>query len=141
MDAFHRPSLLALLHVLHDARSPRIIMSLRPQDPIPEWITHLAVVRGNQVATGLKKDILAVHAMNTIKTNDEDVLPHAVVSENRQGKVLADMENINVQYKDRKVRSLIIFSLTDFALNVPWIGSYEHHVENTGRRSVASPRG
>jgi hypothetical protein len=80
-------------------------MSLRPQDPIPEWITHLAVVRGDQVETGPRQGILAAHRVDTTRTKDGDVRSHAVVSESRQGKVLADMNNVNVQYQDRKVRS------------------------------------
>ncbi|KAL8966535.1 MAG: hypothetical protein Q9183_003331, partial [Haloplaca sp. 2 TL-2023] len=34
-------SLSPLLHSLAEAQAPRIIMSLRPQDPLPEWITHV----------------------------------------------------------------------------------------------------
>ncbi|KAL8872425.1 MAG: hypothetical protein Q9174_001945 [Haloplaca sp. 1 TL-2023] len=34
-------SLSPLLHGLVEAQAPRIIMSLRPQDLLPEWITHV----------------------------------------------------------------------------------------------------
>jgi hypothetical protein len=92
-------------------------MSLRLQDPIPEWITHLAVVRGDQVATGPRQGIFAAYPVNTIKTRDGDAHSHAVVPENRQGNILADMNNVNVQYQDRKVRSLTIISLPKSAFN------------------------
>ena len=34
-------TLSPLLHGLARAQSPRLILALRPQDPLPEWITHL----------------------------------------------------------------------------------------------------
>ncbi len=38
------PTLTTLSPLLHDlakAQSPRLMLALRPQDPLPEWITHL----------------------------------------------------------------------------------------------------
>ena len=57
------PTLLTLspmLEGLAKASSPRLILSLRPQDPIPDWITHLIFLKGNcEVAfQGPKGDIL-----------------------------------------------------------------------------------
>lgn len=43
------PTLLTLspmLHGLAKANAPRLVLSLRPQDPIPDWITHLIVLGG-----------------------------------------------------------------------------------------------
>lgn len=34
-------TLSPLLHKLAEAQSPRLVLALRPQDPLPEWITHL----------------------------------------------------------------------------------------------------
>ena len=36
--------LSSLLKVLADQHSPRLVLSLRPQDPLPEWITHLVIL-------------------------------------------------------------------------------------------------
>ncbi|KAI1431711.1 ABC transporter [Xylaria sp. CBS 124048] len=36
-----------LLHALSSKASPRLILSARPQDPIPEWITHLVYLRAD----------------------------------------------------------------------------------------------
>ncbi|KAI1763153.1 P-loop containing nucleoside triphosphate hydrolase protein [Hypoxylon sp. FL1150] len=49
-----------LLHGLASKASPRLILSARPQDPIPDWITHLAYLKGNcQVgAIGEKQAVL-----------------------------------------------------------------------------------
>jgi ABC-type molybdenum transport system ATPase subunit/photorepair protein PhrA len=44
------PTLLTLspmLHGLAEKNAPRLVLSLRPQDPIPEWITHLIYLKGN----------------------------------------------------------------------------------------------
>lgn len=40
-------SLSPLLHELAKKNSPRLVLSLRPQDPIPDWITHLIFLSGN----------------------------------------------------------------------------------------------
>lgn len=54
------PTLLSLspmLNGLAERNAPRLILSLRPQDPIPEWITQLVYLKGNcQVAFQGKKD-------------------------------------------------------------------------------------
>ena len=57
------PTLLTLspmLHQLAKANAPRLVLSLRPQDPIPYWVTHLMYLKGNcQVAhQGRKRRIL-----------------------------------------------------------------------------------
>jgi ABC-type molybdenum transport system ATPase subunit/photorepair protein PhrA len=49
-----------LLHGLAAANTPRLVLTLRPQDPIPDWITHLIFLQGNcEVAfSGRKEDFL-----------------------------------------------------------------------------------
>ncbi|KAL7629703.1 hypothetical protein AAE478_001226 [Parahypoxylon ruwenzoriense] len=49
-----------LLHSLAAKASPRLVLSARPQDPIPDWITHLVYLRGDcQVgAIGEKEAVL-----------------------------------------------------------------------------------
>ena len=42
-------SLSPLLHDLAKAAAPRLVIALRPQDPLPNWITHII-----QLGTGLK---------------------------------------------------------------------------------------
>jgi ABC-type molybdenum transport system ATPase subunit/photorepair protein PhrA len=44
------PTLLTLnpmLRELANASRPRLLLTLRPQDPIPDWITHLIYLKGN----------------------------------------------------------------------------------------------
>ncbi|RDW80652.1 hypothetical protein BP5796_05350 [Coleophoma crateriformis] len=57
------PTLLTLSPLLYQmakADRPRIVLSLRPQDPIPDWMTHLYYLSGNcQVAwSGEKEQVL-----------------------------------------------------------------------------------
>jgi len=49
-----------MLRGLAEANAPRLVLSLRPQDPIPDWITHLVYLKGNcQVAfKGAKAKVL-----------------------------------------------------------------------------------
>ncbi|KAJ8107774.1 hypothetical protein ONZ43_g6630 [Nemania bipapillata] len=49
-----------LLHALATNASPRLVLSARPQDPIPDWITHLVYLRADcQVgAIGEKETVL-----------------------------------------------------------------------------------
>ncbi|KAJ5638905.1 hypothetical protein N7528_001295 [Penicillium herquei] len=44
-------SISSLLHRLADKSSPRLILALRPQDTVPDWISHMIVVgNSNQIA-------------------------------------------------------------------------------------------
>ncbi|KAL2022624.1 hypothetical protein VTK56DRAFT_4968 [Thermocarpiscus australiensis] len=49
-----------LLHSLAEKASPRLVLSARPQDPLPEWITHLVYLRTDaQIgAMGTKETVL-----------------------------------------------------------------------------------
>ncbi|KAI5463443.1 P-loop containing nucleoside triphosphate hydrolase protein [Mariannaea sp. PMI_226] len=76
-----------LLQSLAEKASPRLILSARPQDPVPEWVTHLMYLRTDcqissmgpkeQVLDGLKK---YVHGVRTGKLTEDDKLPvHSLV--------------------------------------------------------------
>jgi ABC-type molybdenum transport system ATPase subunit/photorepair protein PhrA len=49
------------LHQLAEANAPRIVLSLRPQDAVPQWITHLVYAGedGKVDAQGPKEDVFA----------------------------------------------------------------------------------
>jgi ABC-type molybdenum transport system ATPase subunit/photorepair protein PhrA len=61
------PTLVTLSPILRELAyksSPRLLLALRPQDPIPNWITHLVILGSNYTVAlmGLKEDVLfAVH--------------------------------------------------------------------------------
>ncbi|KAL0944572.1 ABC transporter [Colletotrichum truncatum] len=52
-------SLSPLLQSLAEKQSPRLVLSVRPQDPLPDWITHLIYLRSDcQIGSMGPKDIV-----------------------------------------------------------------------------------
>lgn len=51
----------SVLHQLAERQAPRLIMSLRPEDGVPDWISHLVIADENLevLAQGQKDDIFA----------------------------------------------------------------------------------
>jgi ABC-type molybdenum transport system ATPase subunit/photorepair protein PhrA len=49
-----------MLRELAYKSSPRLVLALRPQDPVPEWITHLVILGRNYTVAlmGLKEEVL-----------------------------------------------------------------------------------
>ncbi|TFK50884.1 P-loop containing nucleoside triphosphate hydrolase protein [Heliocybe sulcata] len=105
VDAATRPLLLTILHSLHAARSPRIVLGLRKQDPIPEWITHVAAVMGGSVRTGEKEDILRKlsEKWNAQTGRGKSTSPKQTSIPREKRDVLVHMENVNVRYHERHV--------------------------------------
>jgi hypothetical protein len=76
-------------------------MALRPQDPVPEWITHLAKVEGPLVETGRRESLHhPAHVVIVDEAKHSDKKPR---SAERSGKVLVDMKSVNVRYHERHV--------------------------------------
>ncbi|KAI0034887.1 P-loop containing nucleoside triphosphate hydrolase protein, partial [Vararia minispora EC-137] len=104
LDVQMRPALLKLLQKLHVARAPRVIMGLRPQDPVPDWVSHVALVRDGEVQTGFKEDILAEQAENVLAysvspRSNRTPAPHT----KQLRRALVDMGDVNVKYQTRHV--------------------------------------
>jgi hypothetical protein len=107
LDIATRGLVLSLLQSLHVRNAPHFILGMRPQDPIPEWTTHLALIREDgTVHTGHKEEVLAA-AANT-KLHPGWTPPEAAQhGHNRDsGEVLASLAGVNVAYSDRKVELL-----------------------------------
>ncbi|KAI2471279.1 P-loop containing nucleoside triphosphate hydrolase protein [Annulohypoxylon bovei var. microspora] len=76
-----------LLHGLASKASPRLVLSARPQDPIPDWITHLVYLRGDcQIgAIGEKQAVLEElrqyvrQVWNGISKEEENLPVHNLV--------------------------------------------------------------
>ncbi|KAF4496944.1 mitochondrial repair [Fusarium agapanthi] len=76
-----------LLHSLAEKASPRLVLSARPQDPVPDWITHLVYLRTDcqvgsmgpkeEVLDGLKKYVRGVRKGGL--TEDEKLPLHSLV--------------------------------------------------------------
>jgi hypothetical protein len=74
-------------------------MGLRLQDPIPEWITHIALVHGGCVETGERATIV-----EELKRHAHEATRSAtVVNTHSEARILVDMRNVNVQYHERHV--------------------------------------
>ncbi|KAK0198787.1 P-loop containing nucleoside triphosphate hydrolase protein [Armillaria mellea] len=100
LDVQNRPNLLNLLHSLHQSRSPRVILGLRAHDPVPDWITHVALLRGRKVVTGPKDIILHEEAL---RSKHATATTAAQIVTNETGAVVADLKNVRVQYDSRVV--------------------------------------
>jgi ABC-type molybdenum transport system ATPase subunit/photorepair protein PhrA len=77
-----------LLHSLAEKASPRLVLSARPQDPMPEWITHLVYLRSDaQVgAMGTKSAVMEslreyVQGVRNGKLTEDETLPVHTLSE------------------------------------------------------------
>ncbi|CEI40288.1 hypothetical protein FVEN_g1781 [Fusarium venenatum] len=76
-----------LLHSLAEKASPRLVLSARPQDPVPDWITHLVYLRTDcqvgtmgpkeEVLKGLKKYVQGVRKGGLVE--DEKLPLHSLV--------------------------------------------------------------
>ncbi|KAJ6790393.1 hypothetical protein PWT90_07774 [Aphanocladium album] len=83
-----------LLQSLSEKASPRLILSARPQDPLPEWITHLIYLRSDcqvgsmgpkdEVLDGLRKYVQGVQSGTLVE--DKKMPLHALAE---VGKVLS----------------------------------------------------
>jgi ABC-type molybdenum transport system ATPase subunit/photorepair protein PhrA len=107
LDAQHRPRLSNLLHKLHQKQSPRVIIALRPQDPLPEWITHvLALSSADDVQHGSVREMrhvlekLANPAQAEIKASQQN-------ASDTGGDEYVSMKNVTVAYHGRVVCPLV----------------------------------
>ncbi|KAH7096574.1 P-loop containing nucleoside triphosphate hydrolase protein [Auriculariales sp. MPI-PUGE-AT-0066] len=96
LDPRTRPILSSLLRSLHEAKSPRILLALRPQDPLPEWVTHVLKLSHGTAETisaaGFMPTVPAVHSRPNVSRN-------VSASSN----ILAELQGVNISYGDRHV--------------------------------------
>ncbi|KAF2009908.1 ABC transporter-like protein [Aaosphaeria arxii CBS 175.79] len=86
LDPFVSQHISKVLHRLAEANSPRIVLSLRPQDVIPEWITHIVYAGedGKVDALGPKDEVFRYlqeqyqTAERSVPANDGDLDPKLV---------------------------------------------------------------
>lgn len=109
LDVNSRPILLSLLKSLHEAHHPRIIIGLRMQDPVPDWITHLALVSDGKILTGTKEEILEKQRL--LKVEEDATISKTSSTSAKQiennGKPVVVLRNVNVSYGERKVKALL----------------------------------
>jgi hypothetical protein len=102
LDVNSRPILASLLHSLHTSKNPRIILGLRLQDPVPEWISHVALINQGRVTTGRKEAVLTAKlAAGGAQGVSKDSVPRS--GPDIPGKVLVDLKNVKIIYGERQV--------------------------------------
>lgn len=112
-------------------------MGLRLQDPIPEWITHIALVHGGHVTAGEKAAILEKLNLHT-----HEAARSVAAVRNRDSSagsgILVDMQNVNVRYHERHVRWYFL----SYVSEVYWfaIGFKRYQLDYPRRGSLAPPR-
>ena len=106
LDTSSRPILLSVLRSLHEARRPRIIIGLRMQDPIPDWITHLALISDGKVLTGTKEEFLEKQELREARENRTTSTASTTSAKRTEdeGKPVVILRNVNVSYGERKVK-------------------------------------
>ena len=75
-------------------------MELRPQDPPPEWTTHVAVVEGQQFKLMARKDYSPHSFRNNTTTG---FIQSAQVQPNIHKEPMMDLKNVRVKYGEREV--------------------------------------
>ncbi|KIJ51232.1 hypothetical protein M422DRAFT_223702 [Sphaerobolus stellatus SS14] len=116
LDVHHRPKLLSLLHRVHKTASPRIIISLRIQDVVPGWITHVALVRpGGEIVTAPKAELQAEldeHYQKHVDATQKEVSLRVVSAQSTRPSVV-DLQTVNVKYDVRHVLRNITWTVRE----------------------------
>ncbi|THH06175.1 hypothetical protein EW145_g4274 [Phellinidium pouzarii] len=107
LDINHRPKLIGLLHELHETRKPRVLMALRPQDPLPEWITHVALVEGQYVRTQTRASAMPLLEQRAAPKTAP------VEAQRTDGDELVSMKDVNVGYHERHVLKNINWTIKE----------------------------
>ena len=78
LDPLTLTTLSPILHGLAESDSPRLVLTLRPQDPLPEWITHLVFLGRNLKVEfkGRKDSVLDAFSEYCSESGGEDLVKH-----------------------------------------------------------------
>ncbi|KAJ7469326.1 P-loop containing nucleoside triphosphate hydrolase protein [Mycena galericulata] len=109
LDVENRSTVLAILHELHTACNPHIVIGLRVQDTVPDWTTHLAIVNDGEVKTGTKDSLAAYQAQinRAVAARDEQVTRGAQSA----GQPVVEMKNVSVTYGPRRVLKNVTWTI------------------------------
>ncbi|KAL2044324.1 hypothetical protein N7G274_003029 [Stereocaulon virgatum] len=98
------------LYSLAKISSPRLILALRPQDPLPDWITHLIQLgpKLHVAAQGLREDNLAprhgrkAEAHLSIPRDKYPLVSNSTPRlSSKKGEALVEMHDVCVKYGDK----------------------------------------
>ncbi|KAF7324893.1 p-loop containing nucleoside triphosphate hydrolase protein [Mycena kentingensis (nom. inval.)] len=99
LDVSNRSKVLSILHSLN--HNPHIVLGLRTQDPVPDWITHLALVDDGAIRVGTTTEMLPYKAEMQQSTVTASTPPPA--STESSNETVVEMKNVNVAYGPRRV--------------------------------------
>ncbi|KAK4054923.1 hypothetical protein OIV83_000847 [Microbotryomycetes sp. JL201] len=117
LDVESRPLLASLLAELHSRRSPRMLWVLRPQDELPDCVTHVALL-GNkigEVLIGPRSEMIAHERTKALfeagarerrraaEKKQQLGKDRKAMSKRPDGKELVSLRNVNVAYGPRAV--------------------------------------
>ncbi|KAG8811533.1 hypothetical protein FRC17_002410, partial [Serendipita sp. 399] len=107
LDYIQRPILSDLLQGLNQSEHPFIIMELRPQDPIPRWITHVALVQNQRLT--IMSGAEYHHDSSSAARGSHGSSPKD--SSSAAGKEIASLNDVKVTYDDRQVLKNITWTI------------------------------
>ncbi|GJJ08523.1 hypothetical protein Clacol_002741 [Clathrus columnatus] len=112
LDLSQRPRLLSLLKAFHQKSQPHIIMTLRVQDPVPDWITHLFYINShNRIISGLKQHVILQIDSSVTKSQSQPVSTISSSSNKKLGDILINLQSVNVKYHDRHILKNITWTI------------------------------
>ncbi|KAJ7073159.1 P-loop containing nucleoside triphosphate hydrolase protein [Mycena amicta] len=104
LDVSNRATVLSILHALHEANRPHVILGLRTQDSVPEWVTHLALVDDDGVIrVGTKHDMLPYKEQMAKSRAESAAMPVRSRRTPPPGEPVVEMRDVNVTYGPRRV--------------------------------------
>ena len=119
LDPPTQAALSPLLFDLARASSPRLLLALRPQDPVPDWITHLMYLNPSLHVEfqGIKEEVLGKLGVRMVESLPDKIFPKStslvgdlvrgttVYAEplNGAGEPIVQMKNVIIKYGDKKI--------------------------------------
>ena len=119
LDPPTQAALSPLLLDLARASSPRLLLALRPQDPVPDWITHLIYLNPSLHVQyqGIKEEVLGKLGVRMAESLPAKIFPKTIspVSDlskgttvypepyNGAGEPIVQMKDVIIKYGDKKV--------------------------------------
>ncbi|KAG8872890.1 hypothetical protein FRB98_009308 [Tulasnella sp. 332] len=118
LDVRNRPLLLRIISELHAARRPRIVLGLRKQDAIPDWVTHILLAQRESFVAGTKEEMKEHLVQNngespSIKHENGQSGSVMSIRPRTPAKALVEMQKLCVTYADRKVLKEIDWTIRE----------------------------
>ncbi|TIA90322.1 hypothetical protein E3P99_01631 [Wallemia hederae] len=106
LDPPSRHRLSDLLHALHDAAAPSVLLLLKPSDELPEYITHVLHIGDDGcISMGPKKTVVeAVEKAQKIADGGSAYTTNAQVGLGETSdRVLVDMRNVTITHRNTPI--------------------------------------